>query len=705
MKKPKEKYSIQITEDNLSFIEKALSQTNSPISLYELTKKLAYKKTSSQLSQEVKKYDPYGKYEVGDLIYKEYDESLTVSSKGAEHFKGALVLEVVGKIPYEDFNCEMLEVDYSGGGIFRKYIDYMKKTQTQVLIPSNLEGKAKTPESIEKKEDPRLSQLPMTDRDLKSLERNLKVALSKSPKFFSWGDRWQLVEKQIKIKEDKINAVKSYLQERKTSTETKDLVSKLFNIKNDDDLFDLYCMSLSYTLDRKYKKDFVFTYPLGWGKWQLKKTLNSFTQNLPLSAPLAKLPPSAEEEKTETTESQKFPIKLYLTWREVLSGGIKIPKTLNKEFTHSREYVFMDIETEKNYTVYYYPSSQFFLGLKDFFESNNVPQGALLTLERKDATHFNIWLKKSKKKISIMKISYDPKGDKFKHAGEEVFTFCIPNKIIHLERETLIKALSLYPQRKGLDLQGLLVLIFKNFGYESNDYSLHYLRASHLVDTLKQTTQSDIEKVLLSTPEFVKSEKDKGIFFYQEKIEVEEEVKPVKIAEIPPEVSPEMPAEERIEEAPAVVSPLEIPAEEIPAPEIKEEKREEVRMETPVEVTKVEEEVREKPPLPQKERPLKKKIKRMEVEKERRARKGVKRHIEEKIEIEESEQEALIAVKSKVEKARIEAEKKEEKKKHKPFVSEQPVFGVFAEKLKSALDKKENGKDEEKGKEEKEEKK
>ena len=41
----------------------------------------------------------------------------------------------------KSFNCEMLEVDYDGGGVFRKYIDYMKKTRTQVLLPSNSEGR------------------------------------------------------------------------------------------------------------------------------------------------------------------------------------------------------------------------------------------------------------------------------------------------------------------------------------------------------------------------------------------------------------------------------------------------------------------------------------------------------------------------------------------------------------------------------------
>ena len=91
---------------------------------------------------------------------------------------------------------------------------------------------------------------------------------------------------------------------------------------------------------------------------------------------------------------------------------------------------------------------------------------------------------------------------------------------------------------------------------------------------------------------------------------------------------------------------------------------------------------------------------RMEAEKTLRARRGAKRIIEERIETQEFEQEALIAVKEK-EKKTEEVEKvarppKEKEKKAKPTVKEDPVFGLFAEKLKTALGKKGGEKKEEK---------
>ena len=677
---------IQVSEKELDFIKNEFIKTQEPLSLEKLTEKLAFQKTKSQRAQEVKVYDPYGQYQVGDYIYKEYDEPLMVSSKGAEHFKGGLVLRVINKIPYESFNCEMLEVDYSGGGIFRKHIDYMKKTKTQVLLPSNLEGKSKIPQILKKEEDPRQDQLPMTERDLRKLRSNLKSALSKSSLFFNWNGYWQLKEKQAKIEEDKIKEIENHLSETKQSTETAELISRFFNLKPAQEGFSLYCISLNSILEKKHKKNFAYVSPQNWGKWHLKQILNSFLEKLPISSPKAILPSFDQENMEEPKAQRQLPLKVYLTWREILSGGLKVPRGLNKEFSSAREYIFTDEEVEKEYTAYYYPSSHFFFGLKDFYESNNVPQGASLTLERKKGVHFNFWIKRSKKKLSVPKMTYDSREDKLTTSGEEAFTYALPNKIIHLQRETLNKLLSLCDQRDNLSLEQLLILIFKNFGVGTDKRSLHYMRAYHLVDTLKRTSEEDVEKTLLNSPEFKKSEKKKGIFLYEEKIKIEEEKK----EEAPPEILPEAEAEERIE-VPSPEAPLPAP------PEFLEEREEKEWVKAPplTEELEIEEpEVPERAIPPKKEKEFKKKRPKIKIEPEKdfRRRKGERRIIEERIEQEESEQEALRAVKAKEKKEiaeeREELKPEEKQKEYKPYISEGPAFGFFAEKLKSALEEK-----------------
>lgn len=673
----------QVAEKELDFIEKEFTKTQDPLSLEKLTEKLAFQKTKSQRAQEVKVYDPYCRYEVGDYIYKEYDEPLTVSSKGAEHFKDGLVLRVINKIPYESFNCEMLEVDYSGGGTFRKHIEYMKKTKTQVLLPSNLERKAKVPQILKKEEDPRQDQLPMTEKDLKKLKTNLKSALLKSPLFFNWNGYWQLKDKQAKIEEDKIREIENHLSETRQSAETAELISRFFKLQPDQEGFSLHCISLNSILEKKHKKNFIYVSPQNWGKWHLKQTLNSFLENLPVASPKAKLPPFDQENPEEPKAQRGLPLKVYLTWREILSGGLKVSKGLDKEFSSSREYIFTDEEADKNYTVYYYPSAHLFLGLKEFYESNNTPQGASLTLERKNGTHFNFWIKRSKKKLSVLKMTYDPEEDRLTTSGEEAFTFALPNKIIHLQRETLNKLFSLYDRRDSLNLDQLLVLIFENFGVGTDKRSLHFMRAYHLVDILRRTTEEDVEKTLLNSLEFKKAEKKKGIFLFEEKIKKEEE-------EAPPKIIPEPKIEEKIEGPPPEAPPM-TPLE------LQEIRKEEVGAEAPSVTEEVE--IKE-PEIPERAKPLKKEKEfkkkrpkiRIEPEKDFRRRKGERRIIEERIELEESEQEALIAIKAKEKKEtgekREELKPEEKKKEYKPSAPEGPVFGLFAEKLKSALEEK-----------------
>jgi hypothetical protein len=337
--------------------------------------------------------------------------------------------------------------------------------------------------------------------------------------------------------------------------------------------------------------------------------------------------------------------------------------------------------------------------LKEFYEAHHVPQGASLTLEKKSLNQFNFWMKTSKKKISVLKVSYDSKKDVISQNGEEEFTFAVPNKIIHLQRETLVKLLSQLKERKKKELPELLVFVFKNFGLVGKKFTLHYLRAYHLVDILKRTTQEDVEKVLLSTPEFSQSEKKPGIFFYKEKIEEEEE-KP----EVPEEIPPAAPAEERIEEAPAVSPGLEAPVEEIPPARSEPERKEEIRAETfpPIEKAKIEEKELEGPPTDKREKVSRKKRMRLEAERAPRAKRGTKRALEERISAEEYEQEALRALKEKEKKEAVvekaEAPPKVKEKKAKPVAPEEPKFGLFAEKLKTALDKKGKEKDKEKKK-------
>ena len=512
---------VQVTPDDLAFAEQELAKSRRPAATRELAEKLAFRKTAGQRTQEVKLYDQNCVYRVGDMIYKEYDEPLTVSSKTVEPFKGAVVLTVVRKIAYPGLG-EMLEVDYSGGGVFRRYIDYIKKSKTQDFLPSNVSGTNAEPQVMGRDNDPRLTELPMMDKDLRILEKSLKTALSKVSVFFAWSDHWQLKAHQPAIPEEKIKDIEAHITAARESAATTDLVRTYFGLEPSSDLFDLTCLALSHHLETKRKKDFLLVSSFEWGRWHLKSVLNALPEGLALSAKEAPLVAFESPEKPEPPETHGFPLKVYLSWREIVSGGVRVPKAFHKDLAHSREYTFTDADDNKSLTAYYYPTQGFFLGFQAFFGAHNIPQGTSLTLEKKDATHILFRLKKSKKKISAAKASYDAQADAFTDVTEAA-TLAMPNKIIYIERDTLQRLVALTSEREGKDLKELLILVFKAFAGITVGHALHYLRAFHLVDVLKKTSPEDVETTLLNSPEFTKSDKAKGLYIYHEAPPVPEE--------------------------------------------------------------------------------------------------------------------------------------------------------------------------------------
>jgi hypothetical protein len=664
-----------VSDADLALVERELERSPQPRSTHDLAGKLAFEKTATERTQDVKKYDPYARFEIGDLIEKEYNEPLTIGSKAVEHFEGRVILKVVAKTYSKHFNCDMLEVDYPGGGVFRKYIDYMKKTRTQVLLPANMDGRSAAIEIMAKGDDPRLTELPMTERDLKTLEKNLRARLAKDTKVFSWNDQWQLAAKRIDIPAEKVQEIEADLTAAGRSASTEDLVRKFFGLEASSDLFDLTCLSLAALLDKKHKKEFILLAYDGWGRWHLKSLLNALPDGLALSAALAAVPEMDEVEKPEMSIVTAFPIKIYLTWREIASGGIKIPRSLGKELAHAREYIFTDSEENKPYTLFYYPALNFFLGLQDFYTQHNIPQGASLTLERTGPTTFKFWVKKSKKKMSVLRLAYNAEADEFIDNGEEAYTYAEPNKIIYIERETLAHVLPLTETREGFDLRDFVVTIFRDPVLATSAHSLHFLRAYHLIDLVRQTTQEDVEYVLINSPEFAKSDKKKGVFSYHE-----------------PFVEEEVPAEGAYpqgyeEPAPEAYTPeeaaLEAVAEELfgvePVAGFEE------RREPPAPVGP--------PPPPEpgakKGKDIKKRKPKTEGDKGPRPKKSDRRVIEEKIAEEESQRDALAAVKEKQEETPEQQRAREKKVEFKPAAKkEAPKFGIFADLLKTALKKK-----------------
>jgi hypothetical protein len=349
--------------------------------------------------------------------------------------------------------------------------------------------------------------------------------------------------------------------------------------------------------------------------------------------------------------------------------------------------------------------------LKEYYQKNTITQGASLSLEKGEGHTINVTLKRSKKGLSVPYVNYESKKDRFSLAEKEIPTTSLPNKIIFLDADVIEALGPLYAERTGLDLRDLLILVFKNFGLEGEALSLHMQRAFHLVDLLRHTNLSDVEKVLCSTPEFIRSEKKKGLFLYKEFTEPEAEEAAViteeGLPEIPaPALTPRdddsLPAIGTVgeietpdvileEKAPVVPEPPKPPrAKPAPSPEKPKKPK------APAAPAKPAKKPAAEPARPQKEeKPKKKKRKAkptFETDKAPRRRKGERRIIEERIELEESELEALIAVKSEGAEDDVGvdfgAAPEEGVEEYKPKDAEKPMKGLFGDMLKSALSQK-----------------
>ena len=209
------------------------------------------------------------------------------------------------------------------------------------------------------------------------------------------------------------------------------------------------------------------------------------------------------------------------------------------------------------------------------------------------------------------------------------------------------------------------------------------------MDVIRPTTQEDVEFTLLNSAEFSRAEK-KGIFLYQEPyVPVEEGAAVPAFAEMTEEL-----AAAAAELTPEEAALAEAAAEAGRPGELLEGEEPELaaraaRMEREMPSVPPGERAKPVPAAPgKKEKPAKKKP-RAEGDRGLRPRKSERRVIEERITEEESEAEALTALKQKEEVAEDLRARDRKKEEAKVETKEAPKFGgFFAEILKSALVKK-----------------
>lgn len=673
---------IFIEESDIEWIKSLIKEHGSPLSLEEISSHLARKKSALTQGKRVKIFNPEIDYEVGDLIYKYYDEDLKFSREKIEHFKGGVVLRVIEKEKRPE-GFSILRVTYDGTGLFKQYIDFLERTSSHLLIPCGFSGKNEPVEYLE--DDEVLMDAPLDRNYVRKLSKIVEEALRKSEEFVHWNSYFYLKELLENVK-DAEKRTEEYLEKKGGFESTYNLVENLYSVKFTDRKFYSWCISLNCVLESKGKSKLVKISNHDWGKWGLRSFFTSFKENLPISEKPIKIGSLRRNKKDIVRMIWKFyaeerkekvqHLRFYLTWREIFSGALRIHREFQGIFGEEREIILTDQDKRKTYNGFYYPEDGFLLGLDEIYRTYNPIQGSLFFLQKEDYNKYIFSFRKAKKMITAFKCEYDNEQKKIIFTGQPFETHTEINKAILISKDELARITSLWDEGARLEnLNELIHFVFMNFGSPQENYKMYLLKAYHIADIFRNVRKEDFEAVLFGNPEFFSSEEEKGYFYLDlTKVGKEEEVQKEIEEEIAIPEELEVIAEEEFIEEP------ELPVEEpIPPEEVFKEPE-----------TKMEEEAiaEEEPALPSASeleiyRKFKEELKRTKV----KGKKGGRKIIEEKIRLEESEKEAEIYIKESVEEK--ESEKGEEKEDlSKRALKETPKIGIFGAKLSKVLSEK-----------------
>ena len=369
--------SSRSSPDDIAFVEEELAKSPRPFTLRELTEKLAFLKTAGERTEVVKIYDPGSVYGVGDSIYKEYDELLTVGSKVARALPGRGRPE--GR-PERSLRQDPQLRD-AGSRLHRRrrlpQVRRLHEEDQDRRPPAVQPGHGRhAPDGHGRREDPRLTELPDAGPRPQGPGTQLRAGHGPSRRPSSAGATAGSSRPSSprsprpRSRRSRPTWPKPGCRPRRTTwSASSSAWSRPATCSRST-----ACGSPT-SWRRSTRRNSSSVSPVEWGKWHLKSVLNAMPDGLPLSASEAPLPEFDPNEKVDITPFHEFPLKVYLGWREIHSGGVKIPKTYNKELAHSREYVFTDADENKSYIVYYFPQNGYFLGLREFLRRGQHPPG------------------------------------------------------------------------------------------------------------------------------------------------------------------------------------------------------------------------------------------------------------------------------------------------------------------------------------------
>jgi hypothetical protein len=528
--------SLDIGADDMEFVRQYLKGRTQPLDFEDLDYQVALFKTRDDRKSLVKIYDPGCEYAAGDLIYKEYPGQLPVGNKKYITVDQGVILKV--EETRNRGGRDEIRLSYDGTSEFRKYTEYLVKQKIELLLPHKEETPPRKAEYISTDIDPRQTQSPLIERDFNLLRKKLTTALNKEATIAFINSKVMLKKNLKVIAPEVFDAIREFLKGRHASESTEFFVENYCKVDPARDAADFAatCFALNYVMTSQYKIDLLQTRSAGWGKWHLISALYHIRKKALVSEAnpfLGRVSFSDRKnllQRRKKFEEQIFPegeTRYFLTQREIASGAVRLKPGLYR-FGDDIEIEATDTLTHKKHTLYFYPDDNLLLGFDKVFETYKALQGTTLVFEQTPAGEFHFTVKTTKKGAITDKIDYDAEKKVFIPSGEKMASTVSPNKSIFLESEVFHALAERMDEfRKAETYNKLFHKIFLEFGGREKNYEIHILRLYHILDLIAPVDLKLVEEVILSNPEFIPSEKLAGVFYLDSDavVEIEEEEK------------------------------------------------------------------------------------------------------------------------------------------------------------------------------------
>jgi hypothetical protein len=526
--------SLDIGKEDIDFITAYLKGKFQPLEFADLVYQVALFKTQDNRKNRVKVYDPNCEYKVADLIFKEYPGQLPIGNKKYTAVEQGIILKV-DEVRSRSGRDEIL-LSYDGTSEFRKYAEYLKKQKIELLLPHKGQKINQETEYLTADLDPRCTQSPLIERDFVILRKKLTTVLNKETAIAFISDKVMLKENLMQLAPEIFSHIKEFLKTRQASESTEFFVENFVKVLPAAPEFAAACFALNYIMTTQYKIDLQQTNTCGWGKWHLLSVLYHIKKNALIGEANPFLSSLIFENKKNLLQRRKKleesifsegETRYFLTQREIASGAVRLKPNLY-HFGSAIEIEALDTFTHKKHTLYYYQDENLLLGFEHIFESYKALQGMTLVFEQTVAEEFQFTIKTTKKGAITDKIVYDAEKKRFLVSADKMASLVCVNKSIFLEADvfhTLAERLEEF--RKIETYNKLFHKIFLEFGGREKNYEIHILRLYHILDLIAPVDLKLVEEVILSNPEFVPAEKLAGVFYLDSDavMEIQEEEK------------------------------------------------------------------------------------------------------------------------------------------------------------------------------------